>query len=314
MLRRPKETTDVIPVSRATTCLAVLFPLSFVSLALVGRVPMWYAAQRGIELSDVPYWVQLVPFVISTIFVFVLVPSFFLWQGRIGWLSSLRFRSPGFWAILAAVLIGSCLWPLTGQLVETVNRLSQVESGEPEWRKELLRKAKEIVENWRTISPVIILFCFSLIPAVCEEIFFRGVLLRSIASRNKAWIAIVLSAFIFGVFHTLSLTDLASQKFMPSFLAGLFLAWIAMRSGSILPGMLLHVLNNGILVSLAYFEDRLVADGWIDSSQSGFPAWGLLLAGSGVIAGSLILIFLVRPNDGETQPADSETTAKEDEA
>lgn len=294
MIRRPEETTTNIPISRAMSCLAVIFPLSFLSIGLVGRVPQWYANSMGLEVEQVPYWTSLVPFVVSTIFVFVVVPFAFLWHGRIDPVRTLKFRMGNPLGYVAAILIGICMWPLVGQLVDLVNNLLSGGTSDPEWKKELLEKAKAIVEKWRTVSPVLIVACFSVIPAVCEEFFFRGLLLRAIAPRNKAWVAVVLSAFAFGIFHTLSLTDLSSQKFLPSFLAGLVLAWLALKSGSILPGMILHILNNGILVSLAYYEDRLVAAGWIDDAQTGFPNWVLLLAGIGLASG-LIIVNLCKP-------------------
>ena len=230
MVRRGEEPSNEITVARAMSCLAVIFPLSFLSIGMVGSVPQWVAGYRGIEVQDVPYWISLIAFAVSTVVVFLIVPFGFLWHGRIRLRESLRFQLGRPAGYLAALLIGICMWPLLGQLVDSINNgiaffYGNVE--EPQWKKDLLEKARELVTKWRTVSPVLIVFCFSVVPAFCEEIFFRGVLLRAILPRNKAWVAIFLSALIFGVFHTLSLTDLSSQKFLPAFLAGIVLAWIA---------------------------------------------------------------------------------------
>lgn len=309
MIRRPAQSSVEISLARSMACLAVLFPLSFISLALVGRVPQWVAASQGIEVDKLAYWVQLVPFVISTTVVFVFVPILFLWHGRIRLLESLKFKGASPWAFAAAILIGVCLWPLTGQLVETVNNLAaNGASEEPAWKTELLAKAKKIVEQWRTEPPWLIICCFAIVPAVCEEFYFRGMLLRSIARRQRAGVAVLSSALVFGIFHTLSLTDLSSQKFLPSFVAGIVLAIVALRSGSIIPGILLHALNNGILVSLAYYEDKLVEQKWIDSTQGGLPIWALVSAGVGV-AGGILILFLFpgnRANDQADAKVDSE--------
>lgn len=308
MLRRPEEPTDEISATRAFACLAALFPLSFISLALVGRVPQWVADSRSVSVEQVSYAYQLLPFVISTIVVFVLVPMLFLWHGRIRIARATGIRPGSAWAWLAAVILGAAMWPLTGQLVDSVNQLADWLSGggdQPEWKARLLEKAERIVEQWRTISPAIIVFCFSVVPAVCEEFFFRGVLLRSLALRNRAGVAILVSALAFGVFHTLSLTDLSSQKFLPSFLAGLLLAWLAIQSGSIVPGMVLHSLNNGILVTLAYYQNRLVESGWIGEQQQGFPAWGLGLAAGAFAIGCLLMVFLVRPTRRDAKATSS---------
>lgn len=302
MLRRSSTPTSQILLSRALACLAIIFPLSFLSIGIVGRVPQWVADLQGVKPEEVSYWYSLIPFVISTVVVFVITPSLFLWHGRtrVPAAVGLRFGNPV--AYLAAVLIGVCLWPLVGQLVDSLNQLiaaASDQSGEPEWKQQLLEKAKEIVARWRTISPIAIVLCFSVLPAICEEFFFRGVLLRALLINNKRWVAIVISAFAFGLFHTLSLTDLSSQKFLPSFLAGLILAWIAIKSGSLFPGIVLHTLNNGILVSLAYYEDRLVAAGWIREGQTGFPTWILVTAGVGLALGALLTWLINARSDDE---------------
>ncbi|MEE2642130.1 MAG: ABC transporter permease subunit [Planctomycetota bacterium] len=303
LVRRPVESSESISVSRAMSVLAIIFPLSFLSIGLVGRVPQWVASYQGVEVEQVAYWVNLVPFVIATLLVFIAVPWFFLWHGRINLLRAMGFCRPHWAAFLAALLIGVCLWPLVGQLVDWTNHLVAGTAGdsEPEWKKTLLEKAQQIVEKWRTVSPVLIVFCFSIVPAIAEEFFFRGVLLRALQPGNRVWLSITLSALAFGVFHTLSLTDLSSQKFLPSFLAGLLLAWLAVKSGSILPGILLHCLNNGILVSLAYYEQSLVEAGWIDSSRSGFPTWVLIAAGVGLLAG-IGITGLLSPREKASLP------------
>ncbi|MEC9092137.1 MAG: ABC transporter permease subunit/CPBP intramembrane protease [Planctomycetota bacterium] len=303
LVSRGAEPSNEISIARAMSCLAVIFPLSFLSIGLVGSVPQWVADYRGIEVQQVPYWVNLIPFAASTLFVFIVVPFGFLWHGQIRVKESLRFRFGSFAGYFAAVVIGICMWPLLGQLVDSINSGFVSVAGDAEetqWKKELLGKARDLVRQWRTVSPVLVILCLSVIPAVCEEIFFRGVLLRSIFPRNKAWVAVLLSSLIFGVFHTLSLTDLSSQKFLPSFLAGIILAWLAIKSGSILPGMLLHILNNGILVSMAYYEDVLVETGWISQDQNGFPAWVLWLCGIGLLFGIGIIKLLQAKDHDET--------------
>jgi ABC-2 type transport system permease protein/sodium transport system permease protein len=42
-------------------------------------------------------------------------------------------------------------------------------------------------------------------------------------------------------------------RFIPTALLGTLLSWVALTSGSIVPSMLVHVLNNGVLIVLGYF-------------------------------------------------------------
>lgn len=73
-----------------------------------------------------------------------------------------------------------------------------------------------------------------------EEMLFRGAILRKlldVVSGNK-WKAITLSALIFAVVHM-------NPAQMPhAFVAGLFLGWLYSRTGSIVPGVVYHWINN----------------------------------------------------------------------
>ena len=80
---------------------------------------------------------------------------------------------------------------------------------------------------------------------VAEEFVFRGailrVLLKSFGADNSlkgVWIAIALSALLFALAHM-------NPAQMPhAFVVGLLLGWFYWRTGSILPGVVYHVVNN----------------------------------------------------------------------
>jgi sodium transport system permease protein len=91
------------------------------------------------------------------------------------------------------------------------------------------------------------LLVFALIPAVCEEFAFRGFILSGLQSGRSNRSAIVLSALLFGFLHVL-LSVIGQQQFLNSTLLGLVLGLIAVRSGSIVPGIAFHFLNNGLAV------------------------------------------------------------------
>jgi len=89
-----------------------------------------------------------------------------------------------------------------------------------------------------------------LIP-VAEEIVFRGAVLRALLrlfDGHRHWIAIIVSALIFGVVH-----GNLSQG-VHAFIIGLLLGWMYYRTNSIVPGIVLHWINN----TLAYIMVRLL--------------------------------------------------------
>lgn len=74
-------------------------------------------------------------------------------------------------------------------------------------------------------------------PAV-EELLFRGVLFGSLRTRLPIWLAAILAASVFGLLHG------QLNAMIYTFLLGLILIWLYQRSTSLLPGILLHTLNN----------------------------------------------------------------------
>lgn len=85
------------------------------------------------------------------------------------------------------------------------------------------------------------------LPAVGEELLFRGAL-QGLMRPAGSGPAILAPALLFALLHldpAQSLTALA---------CGLFLGWLAERSGSILPGMLLHFVNNCLAFLVLYLQ------------------------------------------------------------
>jgi membrane protease YdiL (CAAX protease family) len=78
----------------------------------------------------------------------------------------------------------------------------------------------------------------AVLPAVCEEIAFRGLLLSGLKRRLRPVALVLAVGLIFGLFH-MTLFRLA-----PTAALGMVLSGIALMTGSIFPGMLLHMGNN----------------------------------------------------------------------
>ena len=84
-----------------------------------------------------------------------------------------------------------------------------------------------------------------------EEIVFRGAILRTLldmVSKKNHWVAIMISAAIFGVVHG------NMAQFVNALLMGLLLGWMYYRTKSLVPGILMHWVNN----TMAYILCNLV--------------------------------------------------------
>ena len=105
----------------------------------------------------------------------------------------------------------------------------------------------------------ILFICF--IPALVEEIFFRGCLQQILLSRtrHKPWIALWLVAILFSAFHW------QLSGFFPRLFLGLMLGYAAYWTGSIWVSILLHFLNNLLSVVLYFLCTRqLINKKWLD--------------------------------------------------
>ena len=96
---------------------------------------------------------------------------------------------------------------------------------------------------------LLVILVVSVMPAIGEELYFRGFIFGSLRHRYKAVWAIIVSSLIFGVFH------LSLVKILPTGMLGACFAYITYMSGSIYIGMGLHFLNNLIsTIAMKYPE------------------------------------------------------------
>jgi membrane protease YdiL (CAAX protease family) len=89
-----------------------------------------------------------------------------------------------------------------------------------------------------------LLALYSLVPAVCEEIAFRGIIfgrLRRVLGEREGWLV---QAALFSVLH------LSPVIFPTHFAMGLIFGWLRLRTGSLIPGMILHAAWNAAIIVL----------------------------------------------------------------
>jgi uncharacterized protein len=103
----------------------------------------------------------------------------------------------------------------------------------------------EAITGGLSLSPrdlLLLLLLIAVVAPVAEELFFRGMLYPVLRRRWGAGWAVVLNAALFALVH-----------FIPLLLPGLFyiglvLAWVRERSGSVIPCIVLHAIQNGLVV------------------------------------------------------------------
>jgi len=86
------------------------------------------------------------------------------------------------------------------------------------------------------------LFSYTILAPVLEELVFRGVLFASLRRRFSANTSIILSAIPFALAH-----GYGTLGSLTIFWSGVLWAWAYEKTGSLLPGILAHALNNGLV-------------------------------------------------------------------
>ena len=142
------------------------------------------------------------------------------------------------------------------------------------------------------------LISIALIPAIVEEIFFRGLLFRSLGGK---WRAILVSAACFGLLH------MNFNQMSYAFIMGIFFGWIVWKTGNLMTTMVIHGLFNSISILINYFggpeqaESAAAESAGYDlmtlmaGSDDGRALRGILIVGllmSVICAG--LLYFLIR--------------------
>lgn len=84
---------------------------------------------------------------------------------------------------------------------------------------------------------------------VVEELIFRGLILHGLRKNYHAFTAVFFSALLFALFH------LNPWQFPATFVLGLLLGWIVIRTNSLILAILGHAINNGlVLITITYWE------------------------------------------------------------
>lgn len=138
------------------------------------------------------------------------------------------------------------------------------------------------------------LFVVALVPAVCEEVFFRAgmqnLFLRWFGRSGKTWgvhVSVLLTAAIFSLFHG------EVFSFVPRFVLGAVLGYMYVCSGSILPNMLAHFFNNAMVV-VVYWT---VSMGWLEIDLEEPLRCSWILTTACTIGAALLFWTMFAPTD-----------------
>jgi membrane protease YdiL (CAAX protease family) len=224
------------------------------AIVLVGQTLWGVMAMANVKLTPtIPWSAAVMPFVLAALVAFL--------TGRIGPkresrramvpLAPVSARAWG-WSLAgggAAVIAAAALWTVLATIVRVPPNLLPDLKGVP----------------MTTVIPMLLVGIAA--APLSEEIAFRGYAMRLIRRSFSPTAALVITSVIFAAVHLTQ--GFYAPKLLVYFLAGLTFGYVALRTGSLLPAMVVHSFGDLTFFTLVWSHDagrRLIgeggADGW----------------------------------------------------
>ena len=272
----------------------ILYWLGFMALLTALAMILWAVASGGSHSTTSLKWLQFM----QTIATFLL-PSIlgaWIWSEDHKPFTWLRLTSTTHWLnYLLAVGIMLCAVPGINLLADLNSRIELPES--LGFIEQILKQQEEaaaaLTERFLQADNIGVLLIniglMALLPALAEEVSFRGTLQQILAQgklKGQIHIAIWATAFIFSAIH------MQFYGFIPRMLMGAMFGYIFVWTGTLWVPILMHFTNNGLAV-LAYYlvGDSEEAKNIADTFGAGDTWWVGLIS---VLITSLGLLIFYR--------------------
>jgi len=95
---------------------------------------------------------------------------------------------------------------------------------------------------------LLVVLVIAVIPAICEEIFFRGYIQKNYEESLNPFRGIALSGLVFGLFH------LSPANLVPLTVMGWYLGYVYYKTRNLLVPVLVHFCNNFLALSVLQFQ------------------------------------------------------------
>jgi membrane protease YdiL (CAAX protease family) len=158
-------------------------------------------------------------------------------------------------ALLKAALLIICAIPLINYTAEINEKLLDYLLTSSNWLKDMENVALRLTEKFlyvdNTSGLILNIFMIAILPAIGEELIFRGVLQKLFIEWTKnIHISIIFAAFIFSAIH------FQFYGFLPRFLMGLLFGYLFVWTGNIWIPIVAHFVNNCFAVFISFFIQK----------------------------------------------------------
>jgi sodium transport system permease protein len=213
-------------------------------------------------------------------------------------LLGLRLRRPSVAALLMACLLAGLMLPplaaLTNYILAQFPVLKRLLFERNPLVEDLMSASQNGETRWWNYFLVL-----GVIPALFEELAFRGFILSGLLRRLSPWSAVLISSAFFAIYH------MNVFQAAPAFVMGAVLGTLTLWSRSVVPAMVFHLLYNTLLISPALISSPGQDDATIPIPSVLHP----IVIGLFSVAACLLLAFMGwrigrrERNKNSTQPA-----------
>lgn len=198
--------------------------------------PVWFYVQNVLQRHFGHDYVNVLRYtaILMPVF-FAILPALMLWYFKCQLKPTLALgrAESRFW--VSGLLLGLSIWAIGAEIIALQEYVLPIPKALIEQQAPMETLMKEQPIWW-------LMLVVAVVPAVVEEMCFRGMLLSSLRDNGKRWIGLLVTAAAFSMFHFLV------YRLAITFVLGLMLAYLCWQSRSIWPGVLAHMMNNGFAV------------------------------------------------------------------
>ncbi len=210
---------------------------AFALIILIGLIYN-ILASWGFDLDQIDKNMQV--FFIFGGSLFLIVPLIYARYRQYEIQSLFRFNSVSVNIIIQSILIGLALTVLSDELDRIINIFYPL----PDW----LNEQMEPLKAGNTFELILIIIGAVFVAAIAEEGLFRGFLQYSLEKRGDVTRAVILSSLSWTLIH------MNLYWAIQLFLMGIVIGYMAWRTNSIIPAVIIHGVNNLVGVLFLNFD------------------------------------------------------------
>ena len=211
-----------------------------------------------------------------------------------------KISAPKNWLLVVLIMVVSA--PFMSWLVEFNSQLVLPDFLAPleAWMKQSEQSAEQITKLFLTFdglgSFLYILVIVAIVPAIGEELLFRGVLQKIMVDWIKNYhIAIWVTAILFSALH------MQFFGFLPRMLLGALFGYVFYWSGSLWLPILGHFINNGSVVLLSFFYPEMINNTEITLFE-GDANWIATIVSGVFVVGLMVVFKRLNPSKNKPTP------------